>query len=79
MTAYANRNFKTKKALKEALTQYMHDATNYENAVRCHQAGLDPDLSNYTGRVALSGPHYPAAHTWHAECEMVNGVVVKVK
>lgn len=75
MTAYANHNFKTKKALKEAVADY-HNVPGL--AVRCHQAGLGPDLSNYTGRIALSGPHYPKAHTWWTECEMVNGIVVKV-
>ena len=27
----------------------------------------------------LEGPHYPAAHTWYAEAELINGVIVKVK
>ncbi len=47
--------------------------------VCCHQPGLGPDLSNFTGKVYLEGPHYPKPHTWYAEAELVNGVVVKVK
>lgn len=33
----------------------------------------------YTGKVCLEGPHYPAAHSWYAEGEMVDGILVKVK
>jgi len=69
--AYTVTNFKTKKQLKEMVAA--------KAEVRCYQPGLGPDLSNYTGKVALEGPHYPKAHTWYAEAEMVNGVVVKVK
>lgn len=84
--AYTVTNFKTKKALKEAVKVY-HDRplqpfgseTDTKNAIRCYQPGLGPDLSNYTGKVCLEGPHYPAAHTWYAEAELVNGIVVKVK
>jgi hypothetical protein len=79
--AYTVINFKTKKALKEAVAQY---ATAFisernESAVRCYQPGLGPDLSNYTGKIALEGPHYPKPHTWYAEAWLENGVVVKVK
>lgn len=81
--AYTVINFKTKKALKEAVAAsakynhnpHMHDA----KPVRCFQPGLGPDLSNYTGSVALEGPHYPAAHAWYAAAEMKDGVVVKVR
>lgn len=47
--------------------------------VRCYNPGLGPDLSNYTGSVALEGPHYPKPRTWYASAELVNGIVVKVK
>lgn len=82
--AYTVYNFKTKKALKEAVKRYHDDAkigTHHEqNArVRCYQPGLGPDLSNFTGKIALEGPHYPAAHKWYCEAELVNGIVVKIK
>lgn len=77
--SYTVINFKTKKALKEAVKQYEYDLKDPKQAIRCFQPGLGPDLSNFTGKVCLEGPHYPAAHTWYAEAELVNGVVVKVK
>ena len=89
--SYTVTNFKTKKALKEALEMYniseakkkrepdsgYNDPTIYP--VRCYNPGLGPDLSNYTGKICLEGPHYPAAHTWYAEAELKDGIVVKVK
>ncbi len=69
--SYTNENFPTKKALKDAITQ--------GRKVRCHQPGLGPDLSEFTGRIYLEGPHYPQPHRWYAQAEMVNGVLIKVK
>jgi len=80
--AYTVRNFKTKKELKLAVKKYM-DANNVVSSsfapVNCYNPGLGPDLSNYTGSITLEGPHYPKPHTWYAQGEMVNGVLVKVK
>ncbi len=75
--AYTNYNFKTKKALKQAVADPGSLDKVYN--LKCHQPGLGPDLSNYTGRVYLEGPHYPAAHTWYAEAELKDGIVVKVR
>lgn len=75
--SYTVTNFKTKKALKEAVQEYV--VGNGLREIRCYNPGLGPDLSNYSGKVSLEGPHYPAAHTWYAEGELVNGVLVKVK
>ncbi len=84
--AYTVINFKTKKALKEAVAEYhkrplapVGSLGDMIKAVRCYQPGLGPDLSNHTGKITLEGPHYPAAHTWYAEAWLENGVVVKVK
>ena len=79
--AYTIINFKTKKALKEAVIHQNHGTDEYRknNLIHCYNPGLGPDLSNFTGNICLEGPHYPAAHTWYAEAELVNGVVVKVK
>lgn len=85
--AYTVTNFKTKKALKEAVTHWNQFQANkldvpnsYPiNPVKCFNPGLGPDLSNHTGKVCLEGPHYPKPHTWYAEAELVNGIVVKVK
>ena len=68
--AYTEENFKSKKALKESVAS--------GNDVRCFQPGLGPDLSNFTGRVSLEGPHYPKPHSWYASADLVDGKVVKV-
>lgn len=82
--AYTVKNFKTKKALKEAVKLWNETNNGAPldiriEPVKCFNPGLGPDLSNYTGIVCLEGPHYPAAHTWYAEAELKNGIVVKVK
>jgi len=83
--AYTVYNFKTKKALKEAVKNYndwnggnLNSLSSY-GPVRCYQPGFGPDLSNYTGKICLEGPHYPKPHTWYAEAELKDGVVIKVK
>lgn len=69
--AYTEENFKTKKALKEAIAAGKN--------VRAYNPGLGPDLSNFSGVVCLEGPHYPKAHSWWAEGKMENGKVISVK
>ena len=66
--AYVLPNFKTKKALKQALVEDQH--------VTVLQPGLG-DIPE-TGTIALEGPHYPKPHTWYATGTMVNGKLVKV-
>ena len=69
--AYTETNFKTKKALKEAVAA--------GGEVRCFQPGLGPDLTNFTGRVSLEGPHYPKPHSWYASAILVDGIVSKIQ
>lgn len=76
--SYTVINFKTKKALKEAVADY-NIPDKGKQPIRCYNPGLGGDLSNYSGSVSLEGPHYPASHTWYAEGEMKNGILVKVK
>ena len=72
---YTVQDFKTKKALKEAVEA--------GRSLRIYQPGglfKPPEAQlNYTGRACLEGPHYPALHTWYASAELVNGIIVKVK
>lgn len=68
---YTEFNFKSKKALKEAL------AAGQE--VRVFQPGPFASSAPKTGWVALEGPHYPEPHRWYASAEIVDGKVVKVK
>lgn len=67
--AYTEKNFRTKKELKEALE-------NGEK-VRVYQPGLGDVPVN--GTVFLEGPHYPQPHTWYAQGTMIEGFLVKVK
>lgn len=70
--AYTITNFKTKKQLKDAVAS--------GQVVQCYQPGpFSKDLSNYTGQLALEGPHYPEPHRWYASAKLVDGVVVSVK
>lgn len=67
--AYTATNFKTKKAMKEAVKDGQE--------VEVYQPGpFGPDVKD--GETSLEGPHYPAAHTWYARVEVKNGVVVRV-
>jgi hypothetical protein len=66
---YSEINFKTKKAFKEAV------ASGKE--VRLYAPGLGQPAEN--GRESVEGPHYPQPHSWYAQVEMRDGVVVKVK
>ena len=66
--AYTSTNFKTKKALKEAV----------KNGEKISVFSPGPFPVNQNGRVTLEGPHYPAAHTWYATATVEDGVIVKV-
>ena len=70
---YTIENFKTKKALKEAVAA--------GKSVGTYQpGGLDnTDYTKYSGTVYLEGPHYPAPHRWYAQATLENGRIVKVK
>jgi hypothetical protein len=66
---YVRPNFKTKKALKEALKK--------EEPITVFEPGIGTVPQN--GTVYLEGPHYPEPHKWYAEGKMVQGQLVYVK
>jgi hypothetical protein len=66
--AYVSPNFKTKKALKEAV----------KNGERVEVFSPGPFGCKSDGRETIEGPHYPAPHSWYAGVEVVDGLVVKV-
>ena len=70
---YTIENFKTKKALKDAVAA--------GKSVGIFQpGGLDnTDYSKFTGTAYLEGPHYPEPHRWYAVATVENGIIVKVK
>jgi len=66
---YTTTNFRSKKALKDAITA--------GEEVRLFAPGLGAPKEN--GVEFVEGPHYPASHTWYAQVEVKDGKVVKVK
>ena len=85
---YTDKNFKTKKALKEAVAA--RDAYTFS-------VGRNPELpfvgpvtvfnpetfsgespTPKNGKVCVGGPHYPEPHKWYATVTLQDGEVVKV-
>lgn len=66
---YADTNFPTKKALREAVAS--------GKKVRLYAPGLGSP--NQNGTETVEGPHYPKPHSWYARVEVKDGIVVKVK
>ena len=65
---YTGKDFKTKKALKEAIAA--------GKKIDVYAPGLGSVPLN--GKVILEGPHYPAPHTWYATGILVDGCLTKV-
>ncbi len=66
---YVNPNFRTKKALKEAVKN--------GDLVEVFSPGSFPAKIN--GKEFVEGPHAPKPHRWYAQVEVVNCCVVRVK
>jgi hypothetical protein len=66
---YVRPNFKTKKALKEAIS----------NGEKVSVFSPGPFPPNTNGTEFIEGPHYPKAHTWYAQVVVEDGYVKKVK
>jgi hypothetical protein len=79
---YTEKNFKTKKALKDAVAAYnlaIEENSFASFPVRYFQAGPFGGNEPKDGTFCCEGPHYPAPHTWYATCTAKDGVIVKVK
>jgi hypothetical protein len=68
---YADRNFKTKKALKEAVAN--------GDRIGVFQVGPFGGNEPTNGKVHLEGPHAPQPHRWYAQAILEDGVIVSVK
>lgn len=66
---YTTVNFKTKKALREAVAR--------GDKVGLFAPGLGTPAVN--GHDTCEGPHYPEPHKWYAQVVMKDGVIVAVK
>jgi len=65
---YVSPNFKSKKALKEAVAA--------GQTVTVFSPGPFP--CNQNGRESVEGPHFPEPHRWYATVRVVDGYVKKV-
>ena len=67
---YTDINFKTKKALKEAVAE--------GKKISVYQpGGMFPSKTD--GAITIEGPHYPEPHRWYASAIIKDGYVVSVK
>jgi hypothetical protein len=67
---YTTTNFKTKKALKEAVA-------NGEQVGVYSPGPFGNPPEN--GTTSVEGPHYPEPHRWYATVTLKDGAIVKVK
>ena len=70
---YTTINFKTKKAIRQALEA--------GRKIEVYQPNGDVTgtVAPRDGRVYLEGPHYPEPHRWYAQAELKDGLVVSIK
>ncbi len=66
---YTDTNFKTKKALREAVA-----AGQRVGVFNPGPFGGPPS----DGVTSVEGPQYPEPHRWYARVELVDGAIVKV-
>ena len=70
--AYTSKNFKTKKALKEAIADGKRISV-------FQPGGLFSDPP-FPGTCCVEGPHWPEAHKWYASVNLnEKGFITKVK
>ncbi len=66
---YVSPNFKSKKALKEAVAA--------GQTVTVFAPGLGTPTRD--GTETVGGPHFPKPHTWYGQVTLKDGKVIKVK
>lgn len=69
--AYTKYNYRTKKAVKEALKA--------NETVEVYQPSPWGNRPCPDGTVYLEGPHYPDPHRWYAKGTCKNGQLIKVE
>lgn len=79
---YTVTNFKSKKALKQAVEAYNTlspiDGQRAGRAVRYFQPGPFGGNEPSAGEFSVEGPHYPEPHKWYARVRAEGGFIVKV-
>lgn len=71
--AYATGNPPTKKELKARVAAY-----NEGSGPEVEVFSPGPFGAKQNGREYIEGPHYPKPHSWYAQVDVVDGVIVKV-
>lgn len=66
--AYTTKDFKSKKALKEAVAA--------GERIEVYSPGMGDVPTN--GTCSVEGPHFPKPHTWYGTATVKDGLVVKV-
>ena len=69
--AYVYPNFKTKKALKEAIIK--GEKVTVKENTPFGQAAIT------SGSACIEGPHYPKPHKWYGNVKIKDGLVISVK
>lgn len=72
---YVDPNFKTKKALKEAIKKGERITIFQPNDM----FGNPKASPTYSGNATVEGPHYPEPHRWYGNVTVKNGLVTGVK
>ncbi len=70
MSLYTSQDFKTKKALKDAIAAGAK--------ISVYQTGMFGGNEPTEGRVSLEGPHFPKPHTWYGTGVLKDGYLIKV-
>jgi len=68
---YTTINFKTKKAIKEAIAA--------GKKISVYQPGPFGGNEQTEGTVYLEGPHYPQPHRWYGEGKLKDGYLISIK
>lgn len=80
---YTDKDFKTKKAFKEAVAAWKDNGGAYPSlAIYIHQSGRMFDNTSLIHPCScfVEGPHFPEPHTWHARVKTdAEGRVTEVK
>ena len=69
---YTSKNFKTKKAFKEAIA-------NGEKISVFQPNNIFNTPTPVNGVVCIEGPHYPEPHKWYAQATLKDGFIVSVR
>ena len=74
MSMYIEGNPKTKKAFRAMVAEEQEGGPQVEY----YQPGPFGGNEPLNGTIYIEGPHYPEAHSWYADVEVENYVVIKI-